>query len=331
MARSPFQGTFQPNLRPTVVTAPDAMVLINGNSQIVGCPSCNRSFDINKYVTSITVDLAVDSVPGSASISLQVPRHTIDDFFFDGNLVISPMMEVNIYAKGYFLVNGLPQYYPIFWGLVTEATEAYSSGEHTVSIHCADILKWWELCRMDINSSLTNRTSPQPGINLHSNNLQGMNPYDIIWTLAQQGFGDIVTAGGTLATALQQNPQNPSFNLAMNEAAAYWQQRFQAMAANLMLYGLTGSMVRGDQLQRQQQQAGKSVGTPTQFASHDVATGNAEVGVDPSQFVAFHTDNTNLSVNVYQAEYQTKLEIANAAKEAIGYEFFMDVTGDIVF
>ena len=48
MARSPFQGTFQPNLRPTVVTAPDAMVLINGNSQIVGCPSCNRSFDINK-------------------------------------------------------------------------------------------------------------------------------------------------------------------------------------------------------------------------------------------------------------------------------------------
>src|SRR5208337_4366772 len=39
----------------------------------------------------------------------------------------------------------------------------------------------------------------------------------------------------------------------------------------------------------------------------------------------------NLGVNFWQSEYQTKLEIANAAKEAIGYEFFMDVTGDIVF
>ena len=331
MARSPFSGTFQPNLRPTVVTAPDAMVLINGNSQIVGCPACNRSFDINKYVTSITVDLAVDSVPGSASISLQVPRHTIDDLFFDGTLVISPMMEVNIYAKGYYLVNGLPQYYPIFWGLVTEATEAYSSGEHTVSIHCADILKWWELCRMDINSSLANRTSQQPKIQLHSNSFQGMHPYDIIWTLAQQGFGDIVTAGGTIATAVaQKNPQNNSFNLALNEAAAYWQQRFQAITTNLMIYGATGSLVRGDQLQRQAKNGKTPLGILT---SQDFANGAGTVGFNPrdTNVVAMHTDNTNLSVNAWQSEYQTKLEIANACKEAIGYEFYMDVTGDIVF
>ena len=333
MSRGPFQGTYQPNLRPVVVTAPDAIVLINQNSRIVACPSCSRSFDINKYITSITVDLSVDSVPGSASIALSVPRHSIDDIFFDGSLVISPMMEVNIYAKGFYLVNGLPQYYPIFWGLVTEASEAYSSGEHTVSIHCSDILKWWELCRVDINSAYTSIPGTQPKGVLNGNSFSGKNPYDIIWTLAQQGFGDIVTAGGNLITNLHQNPLTPSFNMALYEAAAYWQQRFQAMSANLMIYGSAGSLVRGDQLQRQMRAHGQPPGTPTKWASSDLATGTGEVGFDPSGSLVtpFHTNNTNLSVNLWQSEYQTKLEIANACKEAIGYEFFMDVTGDIVF
>ena len=142
-----------------MVTAPDCLVLINQSTQIIGCPTCNRTFDINKYITSIQVDLSIDSVPGSASLNLSVPRHTIDDFFFDGDPVIQPMMEINIYAKGYYLVEGLPQYYPIFWGLVTEVNDSYSGGEHTVSIHCADILKWWELCRMNINPAYT---SPVP-------------------------------------------------------------------------------------------------------------------------------------------------------------------------
>lgn len=155
MARGPFQGSFQPNLRPTVVTAPDALVYINGGLEIAGCPDCSRVFDLNKYITSITVDLNVDSVPGSASVQMAIPRHTIDDFYFDGTPIISPMMEIEIYAKGYYTLEGIPQYYPIFWGLTTEVNDNYSAGAHTVSINCSDILKWWELCKMNMNPALT--------------------------------------------------------------------------------------------------------------------------------------------------------------------------------
>jgi len=339
MARGPWQGTFQPNVRPVVVTAPDALVMINNSTQVIGCPTCNRTFDINKYITSIQVDLSVDSVPGSASLALSVPRHTIDDFYFDNSPVIIPMMEINIYAKGFYLVEGLPQYYPIFWGLITEVNDSYSGGEHTVSIHCADILKWWELCRMNVNPAYTSPVPAKFGITLNGNVFSGMNPLDVIWTLAQQAFGDIVIGGGSLVTLTQDS--KTVFKPVLSDVMAYWSQRFQNVTKNLMLYGSTGVAVRGDKLMEEFKNA-KPGQYPKDLASAAVrkATGapvseggspNLIFNAEDSNVVAFRTNNSNISVNFWQNEFQTKLEIANVAKDAIGYEFFMDVTGDIVF
>jgi hypothetical protein len=226
MARSPFQGTFQPNVRPTVVTAPDALVYINGESEVIGCSSCRRTFDLNKYITSVQVDLSVDSAPGTASISLSIPRHTIDDFYFDGNPVVTPMMEVEIYAKGYYLLEGLPQYYPIFWGLITEVSNDYASGEHTVSLHCADILKWWELCKMNINPAFT-APSGQQGRSIFGNVFFGMNPYDIIWSLALQSYGDVLIGTGSLVSVFKEASQRPTFDAALSDLMLYWEQRFE--------------------------------------------------------------------------------------------------------
>ena len=36
MPRSAFQGTWQQGVRPTIVTAPDALVYINGETEIIG-------------------------------------------------------------------------------------------------------------------------------------------------------------------------------------------------------------------------------------------------------------------------------------------------------
>lgn len=338
MARGPFQGTYSPNVRPVVVTAPDAMVLINNNTMVTGCPTCMRAFDINKYITSIQVDLSVDSVPGSASISLSVPRHTVDDFYFDNTPVISPMMEVNIYAKGFYLVEGLPQYYPIFWGLVTEVNDSYSGGEHTVSIHCADILKWWELCRMNTNPAFTCPVPSAFGPTLNGNVFAGMNPFDVIWKLAQESWGDIVVGGGSLVTLTpDSNQQKPVFMAALSDIMAYWSARFQNVSKNLMLYGASGIAVRGDVLQEELKHPNIR-GLAKTLASRSVRSANGgpssvQLGYDPSDpgVVAFRTNNSNLGVNFWQSEYQTKLELANSAKECIGYEFYMDVTGDIVF
>jgi len=337
MARSPFQGTFQQGVRPTVVTSPDALVYINGETTILGCGSCRRRFDWNKYITAVQIDLNIDSSPGSATISMAIPRHSVDEFYFDGNPLITPMMEIEIFAKGYYLVEGIPQYYPIFWGLVTDVGNSYSGGAHTVSINCSDILKWWELCMMNINPAFT-ETAGQGGRSIFGNVFFGMNPYDVIWTLAQQSFGDMVVGTGSMQSLV--NEKNPAFKstfrTALGDIMQYWNQRFSKIRSNLLLYGTSGTAVRGDVIQAAYQNTKPKFGSP--FVSQLVrqANGNAaaQMDFDPTDpgVVAFRTQGSQAGqVNFWQTEYQTKLELATAAKEAIGFEFYMDVTGDIVF
>lgn len=335
MARGPYQGNFQPNFHPTVVHSPDAIVYINGEADLISCPVCKKKFDLSKYITSVSVDLNVESAPGSATINLSIPRHIIDDFFFDGVPVISPMMEVEIYAKGYYLVEGLPQYYPIFWGLTTEVSDSYSGGEHTVSIQCNDILKWWELCKMNINPAFTGQTGVL-GKNLQGNVFHGMNPYDIIYTLAYQSFGDICVGTGSFVTPIKGEAQTQTFSAALQDITAYWQSRFGRIRSNLMLYGVNGTVIRGATLFEKYDSGSASLGKSV--AARAIADASDKGGgqpvFDPSSplVTAFRTQMMNTGqMTFFQSEMQTKLELANAAKDSIGFEFYMDVTGDIVF
>ena len=330
MARGPFQGTFQPNARPTVATAPDAVVYINGETEIAGCPQCSRTFDVNKYVTSIQTDLSVDSVPGSANISLSIPRHSVDDFYFDGNPVITTMMEVEIFVKGNYLVEGLPQYYPIFWGLITEVQDNYSGGEHTVSLHCADILKWWELCKTNINPAALGQPGDQ-GRNLLGNVFASQNAYDIIFTLATQSFGDVLVGTGSIQNLIRDTAETSA---ALTDMTLYWERRFSKMRSNLVLYGTTGVAVRGDTLF---QGYSKNPSANQYIASTTIRDAEGSLGgqmvYDPAdeKMTGIKVDYGSGGPGLLQHEYQTKLEIANAMKEAVGFEFYMDSTGDIVF
>ena len=335
MARSPFQGTYNPYAKPTVVQAPDARVFINGEQDIQGCPSCHRRFDLGNYITSVTINLDVDSAPGSASVSLSMPKHALDDIMVDGVCVISPMMEIEVYGKGFFLVEGMPQYYPIFWGLITGVTDSYSGGAYTIEIACADILKWWEICRMNINPAFT-APSGQLGTSIFGNVLFGTNPYDLIFSLAQMSFGDVIMGTGSLVSLVKENAQQATFTAAMGDIMHYWTTRFSRIRSNLLLYGVNGIAVRGDTLSHGYETGklkSKNVISNT-IRMANGGPGSAQVAFDPTspEVTAFRTQFSSAGeVNFWQSEYQTKLEIANACKEAIGFEFYMDVTGDIVF
>lgn len=340
MARGPFQGTFQPNLRPTVVTAPDALVFINGEQDILGCPSCRRKFDLSKYITQIQVNMDIESVPGTATVTMSIPRHVVDDFYYDGVPLLTPMMEIEIYGKGFFVLEGLPQFYPMFWGLITEVSDSYSGGEHTVTINCADILKWWEICRMNINPAYT-APSPQLGKSIFGNVLFGTNPYDCIFSLAQMAFGDVILGTGSLVSLYKEQAQSATFNAALSDIMQYWASRFTKIRSNLLLYGVNGVAVRGDTLAHAYETGKLRPGSRDRATPVANAVRNANGGPESGQLVfdpsdpgvtAFRTQFSQAGeINFWQSEYQTKLEIANACKEAVGFEFYMDVTGDIVF
>lgn len=336
MARGPFQGTFAPNSKPTIITAPDAMVFINGETDVIGCQSCKRKFDLGKYITQVSVSLGIDTVPGNASITMTVPTHVVDDFYFDGNPVITPMMEVEIYSKGYYLLEGIPQYYPIFWGIVTEVGAGYSSGEHTVTIQCADILKWWEICMMNVSPAFT-AANPQLGRSIFGNTLYGTNVYDLIYTLSNMAFGDIIVATGSLTALNKEASQKQTFNAALGDIMLYWSSRFSKIRSNLLLYGVNGIAVRGDSIAHAYDSGAFKKGK--QYVSNAVRNANggdaaAQLIFDPTDpgVTAFRTQFASAGeVEFWQSDFQSKLEIANSCKQAVGFEFYMDVTGDIVF
>lgn len=333
--RSPFQGNYNPYARPTVLQAPDAKVYFNGELDIQGCPNCQRRIDLGKYITNISVNLDVDSVPGSASISMSIPKYTLDDVFMDGVPILTPMMEVEIFSKGFYLVEGVPQYYPIFWGLITEVTDGYSGGEYTLEVSCADILKWWEICRMNINPAFT-APSGQMGTSIFGNVLYGTNPYDVIYSLAQMAFGDVVMGTGSLISLVKETGQQATFNAALGDIMQYWAARFSRIRSNLLLYGVNGIAVRGGSI-ADGYDAGRIKGKnsiSSVVRNANGGEGSGQVAFDPTspEVTAFRTQFSSAGeVNFWQSEYQTKLEIANACKESIGFEFYMDVTGEVVF
>lgn len=333
--QSPFQGTYNPYARPTVVQAPDAKVYFNGELDIQGCSNCQKRVELGKYITSVSVNLDVDSVPGSASISMSIPKYTVDDVFVDGVPILTPMMEVEIFAKGFYLVEGVPQYYPIFWGLITEVTDGYSGGEYTLEVSCADILKWWEVCRMNVNPAFTAPVG-QLGTSIFGNVLYGTNPYDVIYSLAQMAFGDVVMGTGSLVSLVKETGQQATFNAALGSIMQYWSERFSRIRSNLLLYGVNGIAVGGGAV-AQGYDAGKVKGKnaiSTLVRQANGGEGSGQVAFDPTspEVTAFKTQFSSAGeVNFWQSEYQTKLEIANACKEAVGFEFYMDVTGEIVF
>jgi hypothetical protein len=334
MPRGPYQGTFLPNVRQTVVTAPDAIVYINGEQEVIGCSQCSRIFDFNKYITSIQVDLSIESVPGSASVSMSIPRHTIDDFYFDGNPIITPMMEIEVYAKGYYLLEGIPQYYPIFWGIVTEVADNYSGGEHTVTLNCADILKWWDICKINVTPTLIG-TSGQQGRNRENNVFAQTNPYDIIWSLALQSFGDIIVATGSFKKYVRDLAPKG----AITDMMTYWERRFSRMRNNLVMYGTSGTAVRGDTLYAEysrflspRQVRSRAVASSAFARANGKDGGQAIFRPESASVAAFKFVHSQVGgADLWQHTYQTKMELANAAKEAIGFEFYMDVTGDLIF
>lgn len=345
-----FRGTYKS--KKIVRVAPDAFVKINGAVDLAQCSKCERSFDINPYVNSISIDLNINSTPGSAVINMSIPRHDINNFYGDGHFLITEMMEVEIFMKGYFNVYGVPQYYPVFWGLVTRVDEDYSSGEHTVSLSCADILKWWEKTRLNVNPSWFDAGFTKAGsIALLGNVFAGSNPYDVIFSLARDVSGDLMFGIRTLRSSDLDIKQQKG-KLAVASLKSYWNKRFSRIKKSLVLYGMNGVGIRPSELlyeeaERLEKQIAstkkgklrnnlskryKKLASDALHKIVDPETGRKFLDPTSPNIVAWKNMFTQAGqVDLWESEYMSKLEVANKTKQVINFEFYMDSTGDIVF
>jgi hypothetical protein len=387
IANRPYVGTWQLNNRKVVKHAPDALVYVNGQAEIAGCPTCGGRIDIQQYITSVTVDPSTQ--PGSnASITMQIPRQTSQAMFRDGQFVLQTGMEINIYLRGYFPMKGVFSgvtsdmtgglditsavvypYYHVFHGVVTEVSHEYSGGEHTASLSCIDILHFWSNLRLSTSGSIFGARPKNSNIHttLIGHTLTGMTPYSIMYTLYRSTMG----AAGGVGFAMGSHSNVAANSTATSEsmwsmAGLYWEKRFAQHFNALRMYGMDGSLYNAYEqafLGKLTSKNTKELVTkfsdpnykPTEkdplanliaaarAVGYDLASlyagaaseANAKaggIGININQLQAFVSDVSNWgNVNLYESEYQTKLEIASTITELTGFEFFQDVDGDFVF
>lgn len=338
----------------TVQLSPDAIVFINGSNMLLDPEG--KEFDIRQDITDIATSLSTDQVPGTASFTISYPEHSggrkgISKY---KNLMI--MSEVTIYFRGRFLKEDKEKkkkypYYQAFWGLITAITENYNDGVHTISVSCVDILRWWAISNITINPSLLASTeslktylvdnlhiSEEDALlfmngevskdakqgrtisifsNIFSNKtipeilqacccismLQMMPMYD---NLVQQAKA--VTVGKDLRDKL-----NNGITLSQ---MSYWAERLNNVGRSLRIYGLTKRQIYStkDRLDINISKIVKGAGVTENAGSATV----------------FYQMFPN-APSVAKSDRKSQLEIANEIKEAIHFEFFMDVNGDIVF
>ena len=185
--------------------APDAFIIMNNSfgTEIVspvdidgGLSSSRNNLHAAAGITSINVSSAVNPAgAGRASIEIVSPQYKglHKSYYIDMPNGVKipyfiPMTEVKIYMKGRFLPNDKgkeyrPQYYPVFWGFITNVTESYHDGVNSFSINCVDLLNWWSLQKLTIAPSSLQYGTGAPAYRKIPTVFLYLNPWEIMYTL----------------------------------------------------------------------------------------------------------------------------------------------------
>lgn len=357
-----FTNSYKP---PSVITySSDAIILINGVDTKIVNPVSNKSANrvsFQEDVTTVSVNHSIDSAgQNSATVNIMVPRHSERQYFKYGRPVVKPMQEIEIYFKGRFLDSaGAPQYYQVFWGLVTDVGVDYSGGQHTLDITCKDILHLWDITRINTRPSLfgaawdtTAQTTEYATIFNH------LTPHEMILALSWVMMGSLLPPGEGLFPKDTEGLTRAVFARENMNATSYWEMRGRAIAKRLRLFGFSGASegfkqfkdgVSGTITEFSQDRIDQVVAAledifpkngMRRFRSSEEALSRSMWGksklkatkLDGSLFDRFQPFNAaGNQTDANAGEDMSRLELANQIKEVCDFEFYMDTTGDIIF
>ena len=257
-------------------------------------------------------------------------------------------------------------YYQVFRGVVTEASHEFSGGFYTASLTCSSILHFWQYLYINTHASVFGDLPENSGggIDLSGHQFTEMSPYGIMYTLMRVGFGAAFGQNWTISQATNIAAIDESSGQSLyKHAALWWEKQWQRSDMRFRMYGFDGSMFNfmeqaflgmfdNKNTNTSQFLASFNIETPDNYNPGALAsrqaiartygyrgteTTGAIMSEDGSKLDALKMQAYTLdlgrmgSVNMFEGEYMSKLEIANAVREIVGFEFYQDVDGDIVF
>ena len=227
--------------REIIKTAPDVVVYLEGrpyliNPYINSKDAKNQSdglytvVSFNDYLDSFTASYDVDNLVPSGSFSLSVPSD--QKYLFQapgGNNIIEPMMQVQVFAKGYFpSQNGNTLYYRVFKGLISNVSHADTGTALQISVNMVGMLRFLDVMYIDLAVALMTN-SPNVVVAMKSNQAS-MNPYV---ALANTFLRSVSTEGFQL-NAVQQASLSKGQNDWADAVQAGYVNRWQTTLTNIV-------------------------------------------------------------------------------------------------
>lgn len=155
--------------REIIKTAPDIIIYLDGLPYLINHylddPNHNNQpyvvVNFNDHVQGFAATYDVDNLVPSGSVHLSVPNHQRKLYQMPGgNNVIVPMMEVQVFAKGYFLSpSGNTIYHRVFKGLATQVTHTDNGKTLEINITLRGVLRFMEMMQIDVQPSLQSNSN----------------------------------------------------------------------------------------------------------------------------------------------------------------------------
>jgi len=348
--------------------APDAVVYIDGirtitlkridtTGQVVDVP-----VDFMNFVSSISVSKGIDRVPGEATISVRAPKHMFEGVYGSVRDILSTMLEIEIYMKGRFLVDGEPQYCPVFWGMITNLSESEAAGDIiSTTITCQDMMRWLQVTSVNVQPSayasiIWHDAAAQTGLNSQmtafASMFVGISTPGVIANLLSlsinENFFDLKNIAdrskATEDAIIDKTVILDSFRAYNEQLVKTWNKKFEALSSALYIYGFKGpgtvnsvnvkdvsldldayAYIYGSRDVVVKEVAQSEFGPS--FTEKTVKLPWIDVSkLYPEGSAAFNTG----TAPAFESNLQNRLDVANNAKEQIHYEFFQDVDGTVV-
>ena len=349
--------------REIIKTAPDIIIYLNGKTYLVNPyvedtktnpshPSSYTYVSFNDHVQSFQATYDVDNLGPTANFSLAVPNH--QKYLYQspgGNNLIESMMEVQVFAKGYFAsASGNTIYYRVFKGLTTNVNHQDNGMVLQISIQCLGILHFLALMYTDLApASLTNSDS---SVVPYQTNQYGMNPYQMLGDV----FTRPISTDQFTITSIQQaqlNKQGQEGDDWAGAVEAGYINKWQPILDNLRReVHITGYLMGKDGPSDKDQPVPDSADNnstrlnPESQGSSDPSYIPARFSVSPKVSLVEQATNSDFYVSLirnYQMDtaigslqltngrITNRLERIRTILQSIGYEGFQDVDGTIIF
>lgn len=233
--------------REIIKLAPDAIVLIDKMPYVINeyLSDSATIVNINKYVSSISGGVDIESLISSLSIHLSVPNH--EKYLFQapgGNLIISSMSEVRVYIKGYFPApNGNSLYHRCFLGIATDISHDDNGLTFEIDITCAGALRVYELAQVNADPAALVLNNANPNITGYQTQFSAMHPLRQIANMVVQN----VELDTFLAHSVQNIDQGTGttrdkatdLSTLKNQYASRWTKYLSGYATSFRIFPIT--------------------------------------------------------------------------------------------